>query len=83
MVCLSLSSTNFTWFSLEYWYLNKNLLKGSDLLYLLSYLFVIFIYIRFRIGHYAVMGDIEQMLYQILIENKDRDVLRFLWSDNI
>ena len=31
---------------------------------------------------YAVMGDFEQMFHQILVENKDRDVLRFLWRDN-
>ena len=36
----------------------------------------------FRMGRYAVMSDIEQMFHQILVENKDRDVLRFLWRDN-
>ena len=33
-------------------------------------------------GRYAVMGNIEQMFHQILVENKYRDVLRFLWRDN-
>ena len=33
-------------------------------------------------GRYAVMGDIERMFHQILVENKDRDVLHFLWRDN-
>ena len=33
-------------------------------------------------GRYAVMGDIERMFHQILVESKDRDVLRFLWRDN-
>ena len=33
-------------------------------------------------GHYAVMGDVEQMFHQILVENKDRDVLIFLWRDS-
>ena len=28
------------------------------------------------------MGDIEVMFHQILVENKDRDALRFLWRDN-
>ena len=37
---------------------------------------------RFRIGRYAIMGNIEQIFHQILVENKDRDVLRFLWRDN-
>ena len=36
----------------------------------------------FRMGRYAVMGDIEQIFHQILVENKDRDALRFLWRDN-
>ena len=36
----------------------------------------------FRMGRYAVMSDIEQMFHQILVENKDRDVLHFLWRDN-
>ena len=33
---------------------------------------------RFRIGRYTIMGNIEQIFHQILVENKDRDVLRFL-----
>ena len=33
-------------------------------------------------GRYAVMGNIELMFHQILVENKDRDVLRSLWRDN-
>ena len=33
---------------------------------------------RFRMGRNAVMGDIDQIFHQILVENKDRDVLRFL-----
>ena len=37
---------------------------------------------RFRMKRYAVMGDIEQMFHQILVGNKDRDVLRFLWRDS-
>ena len=31
-------------------------------------------------GRYAVLGDIEQMFQQILVENK-KDVLCFLWRD--
>ena len=37
---------------------------------------------RFCMGRYAVMGDIEVMFHQVLVENKDRDPLRFLWRDN-
>ena len=57
--------------------LNKSLLKGPDLLNNL-----VGVLTRFRMGRYAAMGDIEQMFHQILVENKDRDVLRFLWRDN-
>ena len=32
---------------------------------------------HFRTGHYAVMGNIEQMFHQISVENKDRNVLCF------
>ena len=57
--------------------LNKSLLKGPDLLKTL-----VGVLTRLRMGRYAVMGDIEQIIHQILVENKDRDVLRFLWRDN-
>ena len=57
--------------------LNKSLLKGPDLLNSL-----VGILACFRMGHYAVMGDVEQMFHQILVENKDRDVLIFLWRDS-
>ena len=33
-------------------------------------------------GRYAVMGNINQMFPQSLVENKVRDLLRFLWMDN-
>ena len=52
--------------------LKKILLKGPDLLNNL-----IWVLARFGMGRYAVIGDIEQMFHQILVENKDRDVLRF------
>ena len=38
--------------------------------------------IRFRLGKYAVSGDIEQMFHQISVSPKDRDALRFLWREN-
>ena len=55
--------------------LNKSLLKSPDLLNNL-----VRVLTRFRMGRYVVMGDIEQMFHQILVENKD--ILRFLWRDN-
>ena len=57
--------------------LNKSLMKGPDLLNNFLGGFT-----RFRMACYAVIGDIEEMFHQILIENKDADVLRFLWRDN-
>ena len=57
--------------------LNKSLLKGPGLLNNL-----VGILTRFRMGCYAVMADIEQMFHQVFVENKDRDVLCFLWRDN-
>ena len=35
--------------------------------------------IRFRLGKYAVSGDIEQVFHQISVSPKDKDALRFLW----
>ena len=37
--------------------------------------------IRFRLGKYAVSGDIEQMFHQISVSPKERDALRFLWRE--
>ena len=56
---------------------NKSLLKGPDLFNNL-----VGVLTRFRMRCYAVMGDIEEMFHQILVENKDRDVLCFSWRDN-
>ena len=50
--------------------LNQNLLKGPELLNSL-----VGILIRFRVGCFAVMGDIEQMFHQILVENEHHDAL--------
>ena len=57
--------------SLEY-----KLLKDPDLLNSL-----IGLLIRFRNGKYAVLADIEQMFHQIIVLEKDRGVLCFLWRD--
>ena len=45
--------------------LNKSLLKGPDLLNNL-----VGVLTCFRMDRYALMGNIEQMFHQILIENK-------------
>ena len=56
--------------------LNKSPMKGPDLLNNL-----VGVLTRFRMGRYAAMGDIEPMFHQMLVENKNLDVLRFLWRD--
>ena len=58
--------------------LNENLLKGPDLLSNL-----IGIILHFRINEFAVMGDIVQMFHQVNVPTTDRDVLQFLWRDNV
>ena len=58
--------------------LNENLLKGPDLLSNL-----IGIILQFRINEFAVMGDIVQMFHQVNVPTTDRDVLQFLWRDNV
>ena len=57
--------------------LNAYLLVGPDLLNNL-----VSTIIRFRLGKYAVSGDIEQMFHQVSVSPKDRDALRFLWREN-
>ena len=57
--------------------LNDYFLVGPDLLNNL-----VSTIIRFRLGKYAVSGDIEQMFHQISVSPKDRDSLRFLWREN-
>ena len=57
--------------------INKTLLEEPNLL---NYL--VGILTRFCMGCYTFMGNIDQMFLQILVENKDRDVLHFLWMDN-
>ena len=58
--------------------LNENLFKGPHLLSSL-----IGIILRFKINEFAVMGNIEQMLYQVNVPATDRDAFRFLWRDNV
>ena len=37
---------------------------------------------RFREEPVAVIGDIESMFHQVLVPEKDRSLLRFLWWEN-
>ena len=57
--------------------LNGHLLTGPDLI---NKLFGVLC--RFREHPIAVMCDIERMFHQFLVNEEDRDYLRFLWWDN-
>ncbi|XP_068675693.1 uncharacterized protein [Montipora foliosa] len=39
--------------------------------------------LRFRVNQVALTGDVEKMFLMVGITEKDRDVLRFLWVDDI
>ena len=54
--------------------LNDVLLQGPDLLNNL-----LGILLRFRKDEVAISADIEKMFYSFLVEEKDRDFLRFFW----
>ncbi|XP_064115215.1 uncharacterized protein LOC135221344 [Macrobrachium nipponense] len=54
--------------------LNDLLLQGHDLKNT-----VIGVLLRFRQGQYAVTADIQEMLFQLLVPEGDRDILRILW----
>ena len=57
--------------------LNKMLLKGSTLANSL-----IGVFLRFRIGPYALVGDIRKMYHQCMVNESFQDFLRFLWFFN-
>ena len=57
--------------------LDEKLYKGPDLLNSL-----VGALLRFRQGMYSVMADIEKMLKQVMLQQKDRDALSFLWRSN-
>ena len=41
------------------------------------------ILLKFRVHKVALTGDIEKAFLMVSVEEKDRDVLRFLWTDDI
>ena len=52
--------------------LNEHLRKGPDLLKNL-----VSILMRFYLGEFAVVGDIEQMFHRLKVRETDKDALRF------
>ena len=57
--------------------LNQQLMSGPDQTSQL-----VGVLIRFRQEKVGLVADIEAMFHQVLVEPKDRDVLRFLWWPN-
>ena len=64
---------------------SKNEICHNNALYsglcLLSLLYDILL--RFRIGKIGIVADIKQTFLQIFIDDNDRDLIRFLWFENI
>ena len=64
---------------------SKNEICHNNALYsgpcLLSLLYNILL--RFRIGKIGIIADIKQTFLQIFIDDNDRDLIRFLWFENI
>ena len=58
--------------------LNQELITGPDLLNSL-----VGIILRFRIGKFAVIADLEEFFHHVGFTDSDADSLRFLWSDDI
>ena len=58
--------------------INKKLMSGSNLTNQ-----IISILVKFRKDFVAVMADIEAMLYQVFETDQHRNLLIFLWSENI
>lgn len=54
--------------------LNSYLLRGPDL-----FVDMIEVLLNFRVGQYAVTGDLEEMFHQIIIREEDQPSQRFLW----
>ena len=58
--------------------LNSNLLQGPDLTNNL-----VGVLLRFRSDYIAFSCDIEKMFYQFYVNEEDRDMLRFIWRDDL
>ena len=56
---------------------NNNLLQGPDFTNTL-----LGVLCRFRLESVGIMGDIQAMFHQVVIPEKDRDLLRFIWWEN-
>ncbi len=56
--------------------LNSRCLKGPDLNNKLLH-----VLLRFREHQYAVTSDIEAMYYQVKVDKRNRNALRFIWKD--
>ena len=59
-------------------FINKKLMSGSNLTNQ-----IISILVKFRKDFVAVMADIEAMLYQVFETDQHRNLLIFLWSENV
>ncbi|GBN40887.1 hypothetical protein AVEN_240861-1, partial [Araneus ventricosus] len=57
--------------------LNSCLEKGPNLVELIPSILS-----RFRLGTFGVIADIKKAFFQISIDDKDRDYLRYLWFEN-
>ena len=58
--------------------LNECLYKGPKFLQL-----ILDLLIRFRAYKVAVIADVEKAFFMIAVDEQDRDVLRFLWVDDV
>ena len=56
---------------------NENLLKSHDLLKNL-----VGVLLWFCQGKFCVMADIEKMFQQVIVNQRDKDSLRFIWRSN-
>ena len=57
--------------------LNENLFRGPDLLNNL-----VGVLLRFCQGKFCVIADIKKIFQQVMVNQRDRDALRFIWRNN-
>ena len=46
-------------------------------------LFYMIFVLRFRMGKIGIVADIKQAFLQIFVDDNDRDLIRFLWFENV